>query len=108
MKWIIKEGLDPRGIKMEIIKEYIEVIEVFGKPRKVTITVKGGPAVVFVEATCALFKGSTVLIKKPADEPYEEVVEYFELIDYAILDYKFDSQKYYDFFYKNRSLEEQE
>ena len=118
---------------METIKEYKETIDLFGKKRKVTITIKIEPDpdaistiadcdgfdteealkdyengelsvdIIIVEIKCDLFSGHSSLggcfIESESD--YFREVEIYELVEYAIDDYKADVQRYMENFFKD-------
>ena len=93
---------------MDTIKEYKETIDLFGKPRKVTITLKFEPDgklsvdIIWVEVKCDLFSGTDCLggCMIEFDSKYDHLVCVKDngMIDQAIDDYRKDAQKYKDFF----------
>jgi hypothetical protein len=122
---------------METIKEYKETIDLFGKKREVTITIKtefdndyynsiqdgidlteykdeekkdlildieeGNLSVdiIFVEVKCDLFRGGDYLggcFKRDWVESHFETVDYYDMVQNAIDDYRTNAKKYKDFF----------
>lgn len=112
---------------METIKEWEETIDLFGKKREVTITIKTEPDsdaisslwssdavynienyekgvftvdIIFVEVKCNLFRGIDTLggCIECYQQGYLEMVDYYNMVNEAIDDYKADAQKYKDFF----------
>ena len=115
--------------KMDTIKEWKETIDLFGKKREVTITIKtepdpdaihiikecGGDSydllnsfeagnlsvdIIEVEVKCDLFSGSEYLggCFEDDNESHLEPVDYYNMVNEAIDDYKADAKRYKDFF----------
>ena len=111
---------------METINEYQETIDLFGKKREVTITIKTEPDpdpisvleedafynienyekgaftvdIIFVEVKCNLFRGIDTLggCIECYQQGHLETVDYYNMVDQAIDDYRTNAQKYKDFF----------
>jgi hypothetical protein len=113
---------------METLKEYKETIDVWGKERKVTITIKAEPDpdaidiikscdgfdipdaisdyengnlsvdIIWVEVKCDLFSGTDCMVELHSKYDHLSIVNDHNMVNEAIDDYKTNAKRYKDFF----------
>ena len=115
---------------METINKYQETIDLFGKKREVTITIKTEPDpdaisvleedavynienyekgaftvdIIIVEVKCNLFRGIDTLggCIECYQQGHLETVDYYNMVNEAIDDYRTNAKRYKDFFEGNK------